>query len=170
MAKKQRTRGRGQLGTVNQQRNFGMRAIPQTEDAKKTRSINVLQRVIPLELQQTPMAGPSKETPMATPIATQSITQATKQHDNSNQAQSSGKQSWADKVEKKEELIGKSQALALNLKSWSKIVGNTPVTEGFDLEGVNSNANVKITMEDVKEEIEYWQTAVVCFVLGQIRL
>lgn len=166
MAKKQRTRGRGQLGTVNQQRNFGMRAIPQTEDAKKTRSINVLQGVIPLELQQTPMTGPSKETPMATPIATQSITQATKQQDNSNQAQSSGKQSWADKVEKKEELIGKSQALASNLTSWSKIVGNTPVTEGFDLEGVNSNANVKITMEDIKEEIEYWQTAVVCFVLG----
>lgn len=47
------------------------------------------------------------------------------------------------------------------------IVGNTPLAEGFDIEGIdNSNANIKIMMEDVKEEIEYWQKAIVCFVFG----
>lgn len=39
--------------------------------------------------------------------------------------------------------------------------------EGFDLVAAEKLAtNIKITMNDIKEEIEYWQSAVVCYVLG----
>lgn len=88
---------------------------------------------------------------MATPTT---ITQLTMQMGTSDQALSTRKQSWAEQAKTEEKSIGKSHTLATNLKSWSKVVRSAPIAEGFDLEGeTNSTANVKITMENVKEEI-----------------
>lgn len=46
-------------------------------------------------------------------------------------------------------------------------MGKSIPMEGLDLRSEsNLEANVKITLDDVKEEIEYWHSAIVCFVLG----
>lgn len=91
---------------------------------------------------------------MTTPMAS---TQLNTQTSTSNQAQTTRNQSCADQVVAEEKSTGKAQTLATNLKSWSKVVGDAPIVEGFDLEGeINPTVNVKITIEDVKEEIEYW--------------
>ena len=51
--------------------------------------------------------------------------------------------------------------------TWSRIVGTTSQVEGLDLNGeVNPSLNVKITSEDIQEEVKYWETAVVCYALG----
>lgn len=49
-------------------------------------------------------------------------------------------------------------------KSWSNVVGKIPVEEEIDLTMEKSETNVKITMADIKDEVEYWSTAVVCYV------
>lgn len=86
---------------------------------------------------------------------------------------SSGKSSWADIVE--EEIIngtvnGKTQTLGPNFpNSWSKVIGMPIPIEGYDLtmnDCSSSKINVKITLDDVKDEIDYWSTAVICYVLG----
>ncbi|XP_070008395.1 uncharacterized protein [Nicotiana sylvestris] len=51
-------------------------------------------------------------------------------------------------------------------KSWSNVVGKIPVEDEIDLTMEKSETNVKITMADIKDEVEYWSTAVVCYVLG----
>lgn len=104
-------------GTVT---NGGKQIVPQSADAKKTRSINVLQGIVPLELSQVDMDH--------TPARCNSVSR-----DENCIAQSSGKRSWTDMVEEgavEEVGLGKSQH-AMN--SWSKVVGSIPTTEGFDL-------------------------------------
>lgn len=53
-------------------------------------------------------------------------------------------------------------------KNWSKIVGNGESSEGYDLtekRGKQVTGNVKITLDDIKDEIIYWKSAVICYVL-----
>ena len=51
--------------------------------------------------------------------------------------------------------------------TWSRIVGTTSQIKGLDLNGeVNPSLNVKITSEDMQEEVKYWETVVVCYALG----
>ncbi|XP_070009749.1 uncharacterized protein [Nicotiana sylvestris] len=87
---------------------------------------------------------------------------------NQTHAQSSGKNSWADQVEDEEKSQNElGNAQTLNPKSWSNVVEKTIISEGFDLEREGeTSANVKSTLADMQEEIEYWQSAVVCYVLG----
>lgn len=48
------------------------------------------------------------------------------------------------------------QTLESNMKLWSKIVANSLVPEGFDLKTQEPiQQNVKIMMEDIKDEVEY---------------
>lgn len=55
MARKSKTGGRGQGVKSNLPvLNMGKMGIPQSEDAKKTKGVNVIQGVIPLELKQIP--------------------------------------------------------------------------------------------------------------------
>ncbi|XP_070054648.1 uncharacterized protein [Nicotiana tomentosiformis] len=85
-------------------------------------------------------------------------------------SETSWKQSWADLVENEEEcgeIQVKSQTLETNMKKWSKTVANSPVPEGFDLKTQEPiQQNIKITMEDINNEVEYWNNAVICYVLG----
>ncbi|XP_070007274.1 uncharacterized protein [Nicotiana sylvestris] len=119
MAKKSRTRGRGQEGSVNQQGNMARKSVPQSEDAKKTKSLNVIQGIIPLELKQTPMVGLSiMVTPMKNNKLTTSVGTINQKH-----AQSSGKNSWADHVENE----AKSQSESVRFHS---VEGRTKAIEG----------------------------------------
>ncbi|XP_009786117.1 uncharacterized protein [Nicotiana sylvestris] len=153
MGRKSKT-GRGEQKGQGTVANGGKQIVPQSADAKKTRNINVLQGIAPLELSQ---AGIDH-----TPIRRNLISR-----DENCLAQSSGKSSWADMVEEEvaeEAGLGKSQN---SMNSWSKVIGPIPTTEGFDLcrEEVIGQ-NVKITIDDIKDEVEYCSSAVICYVLG----
>lgn len=51
--------------------------------------------------------------------------------------------------------------------SWSRVVGNITNSEGLYLSNKEqSSNNVKIIMEDIKEEIKFWNSAVICYILG----
>lgn len=42
-------------------------------------------------------------------------------------------------------------------KSWSRVVGAILTTEGLDLsKAVENHVNVKITLDDIKYEVNYW--------------
>lgn len=45
-------------------------------------------------------------------------------------------------------------------------MGSIPIEEGLDLIKENTELNMKITMADIKDEVYYWTTAVVCYILG----
>ncbi|XP_019225380.1 PREDICTED: uncharacterized protein LOC109206958 [Nicotiana attenuata] len=46
-------------------------------------------------------------------------------------------------------------------------VGPIPQTEGFDLSSEElTYQNVKITIDDIKDKVGYWKSAVICYVLG----
>lgn len=52
---------------------------------------------------------------------------------------------------------------------WSRILGKVPDDEGFNLnlkEQRNGSENIKLTQEDIKDELEYWRTIVICCVMG----
>lgn len=67
-------------------------------------------------------------------------------------------------------MIGNPKTLEMNSKSnssQSKVVGTPLAKNGRDLTTQGSaRTNVKITMEDVQDEIEYWSIVVIFFVLG----
>lgn len=79
---------------------------------------------------------------------------------------------WADMVEEESAgEIGNNQnprdTEKSNAHSWSKVVGLIPDVEGLDLTSDEVNKeNVKITMEDIEDEIMYWKSTVICYVLG----
>lgn len=83
---------------------------------------------------------------------------------------SSGKQSWADIVENEVEhegTLGVEPQSAPKMRLWSRIVANSPDVDELELKtNESTKQNVKITMEDIKEEVEYWSSAVICCVLG----
>ncbi|XP_019259332.1 PREDICTED: uncharacterized protein LOC109237475 [Nicotiana attenuata] len=82
-------------------------------------------------------------------------------------AQSGG--SWADRVEAEIMETRATSQVQLNPKTslWSKIVGTVPNDEGLNLNCEElAGENVKISMDDIKDEIIYWKTAVICYVLG----
>ncbi|XP_060170335.1 uncharacterized protein LOC132601250 [Lycium barbarum] len=138
----------------------GKRAVPQSNDAKKTKSLNALQGIAPFNMSQQQ----SKAT---------IVGDSTGQNSGANQQlgspkgspnTNSEKKSWADLIDA---APGEVQNLEIKSESWSKIVGAVPIREGFDLEGDEaSTTNVKITLEDIKDEVDYWSTAVICYVLG----
>lgn len=157
MTRKSKTGGDGQHKQgANSSKTNGTRGIPQTVDSKKSWSINVLQGILPLDLSQSTTNG---EGSGIWPIINR----------NGDGKQIEGRKSWADIVEDDEKTMGKwniEENKEVNPKSWSKIVAN-PIAEWLDLTPqANGNLNVKITMEDIKEEIEHWNSAVVCYVLG----
>lgn len=46
--------------------------------------------------------------------------------------------------------------------SWSRTVRRVPKKEGFDLNPIEpSETNLKISMNDIKEEVNFWQNAVI---------
>ncbi|KAG5577524.1 hypothetical protein H5410_057658 [Solanum commersonii] len=144
MARKSKTIGRGQQTQEINQVNRGMKdTVPQSRDAKKMKSVNVLQGIIPLEL-------PKKPT---------SITAS---------CSSVGSAIWEDMVEEEQgNDVGKGKAETLLSSTpilWSKIVSHNSENEGF--EGSKPSPTVKITEEDVKDEIDFWSTCVICYVLG----
>lgn len=114
---------------------------------KKTRKINVLQRIVLLDLHKCSTSEVMQKTPE------KRLQGDVKDYN------SSGKQSWADLVENEEEYVEvqtKSETLESDLRLWSKIVSNSPVSEGFDLKSQEpKQQNVKIKMEDIKDEVEY---------------
>ncbi|XP_070018229.1 uncharacterized protein [Nicotiana sylvestris] len=61
---------------------------------------------------------------------------------------------------------GLTEALDSSTKTWSNIVGTIPIEEGLDLITESTEQNVKITMADIKDEVNYWTTTVVCYILG----
>lgn len=83
---------------------------------------------------------------------------------------SSGKQSWADIVENEVEhegTLGVEPQSAPKMRLWSRIVANIPDVDELELKtNESTKQNVKITMEDIKEEVEYLSNAVICYVLG----
>lgn len=102
--------------------------IPQSEDAKKTKGVNVIQGVIPLELKQIP---PLMVTLMTTSRKNGSPNVVTGQNDE----QSTGKTSQADLVDAKEKFTngkGTTQNFESNPKSWRQL------REGFDLVAAES--------------------------------
>lgn len=123
--------------------------------------VNVLQGIVPIDLSQKSTTN----VPMRTPSVHMQSTPKT--------AMSSGKSSWADIVE--EEIIngtvnGKTQTLGPNFpNSWSKVIGMPIPIEGYDLT-INacssSKTNVKITLDDVQDEIDYGSTTVIFYILG----
>ena len=81
-------------------------------------------------------------------------------------ATTSGKSTWADMVEEETSKVRSIERPSEGV-TWSRIVGTTSQIEGLDLSGeVNPSLNVKITREDIQEEVKYWETAVVCYALG----
>lgn len=51
----------------------------------------------------------------------------------------------------------------------SKVVGEGESSEGYNLTGKREErvkGNVKITIDDIKDEIIYWKSAVICYTLG----
>lgn len=110
------------------------RGIPPSADAKRTRSINILQGIRPLDLSQSAFDG-----------------------------EASGN---CTTINRNGGIKQDEENRDMSPKSWSKVVAS-PITKGPDLTPqVQDNLNVKITMEDIKEEIEFWNSAIVCFVLG----
>lgn len=66
------------------------------------------------------------------------------------------KDSWEDMTEEEVKLYAKGISQALNNILWSKVVGSAQIEQSFDLSAnIESKVNVKITMEDIKEVIEY---------------
>lgn len=64
---------------------------------------------------------------------------------------------------------GATSQVQLNHETSSrrKIVGTTPNNKGLNLNCEElAGENVKMTMDDIKEEITYWKIAVICYVLG----
>lgn len=54
-------------------------------------------------------------------------------------------------------------------EKWSRIIGKGKNTKGYNLTGKGGEqkkGNVKITMNDIKDEIIYWKSADICYVLG----
>ncbi|KAH0678368.1 hypothetical protein KY284_019453 [Solanum tuberosum] len=155
MGRKSKSREGGQtnLGTTTTT-NLEMKGIPQSTDARKTKSMNVLQGIEPLQMvRKVPV------TPQVTPI--QSPNSA------GSSATASGKSTWADMVDQEESAKARLEVKTREGVTWSRIVGETPGEEGIDLNGeANPSLSVKITSDDIKEEVEYWGTAVVCYVLG----
>lgn len=59
-------------------------------------------------------------------------------------------------TEEEVKLYAKGISQALNNILWSKVVGSAQIEQSFDLSAnIESKVNVKITMEDIKEVIEY---------------
>lgn len=158
MTRKSKTRGRGQQSKgSNQGITMAKTRIPDSADAKKQRSINAIQGIIPLDLTIAP-------------------TLKTQQRSNSVNRErgtmdlSWGKIYWADMVNE-EAIDSENKGTRSNSnsspKSWSRVVGAIPSTEGLDLsKPVENHINVKITLYDIKGKVEYWSSAVVCYVLG----
>lgn len=44
-------------------------------------------------------------------------------------------------------------------------MGSIPIEKGPDLIEENTEINVKTTTEDIKDEVDYWTTVMVCYVL-----
>ncbi|WMV54905.1 hypothetical protein MTR67_048290 [Solanum verrucosum] len=53
-----------------------------------------------------------------------------------------------------------------SVHSWSRIVGRGEATEVLDFSRSKGGLKVKITMDDNKDEVEYWKIAVICYVPG----
>lgn len=81
---------------------------------------------------------------------------------------------WADQTE---DVVSESELLEKHShektpktwENWSKIVGEGETSEKYDLSGKREEqvkGNVKITMDDIKDKIIYWKSAVICYVLG----
>ncbi|KAH0662374.1 hypothetical protein KY284_027305 [Solanum tuberosum] len=127
MGRKSKTGGGGKtdLG-VKISTTMGMKGIPQTTDAKKTKSINVLQGIVPLKL----------------PLYSETIECSSP--NSAGRSEVSEKSSWADQVEEEK---GGSHSVE---STWSSIVGKKPQEKGIDLLGEdNLSKNVKIASEDI---------------------
>ncbi|XP_019236840.1 PREDICTED: uncharacterized protein LOC109217066 [Nicotiana attenuata] len=149
MARKSRNRGGSQQIHGSQTSNSVCIGVPQSADAKKLKSINSIQGIIPLDVNQ--ISNPT--TPKGT---SEEITMASRA-------------SWADRADEEEKMsksTGLTKTLDSSPKTWSNIMGTIPMEEGLDLISEVTEQNVKITMADIKDEVDYWTTAVVCYVLG----
>lgn len=152
MARKSKTGGGDQKIQGSQTMNSVRKGGPQSGDAKKVKNINVIQGIIPLEVNQlsnpaTPQGGNRRNT----------------------EIQVSNRASWADLVEEETmatKTAGSTKTIKSTTKSWSSVMGSILKEEGFDLTEESTEMNVKITMADIKDEVEYWITMVVCYILG----
>lgn len=74
-----------------------------------------------------------------------------------------------EEEESEAESIGKHSLANSQKVGDNRIVGNEKCSEGYDItmtEREKLRGNVKITMEDIKEEIVYLRSVVICYVLG----
>lgn len=74
-----------------------------------------------------------------------------------------------EEEESEAESIGKHSLANSQKVGDNRIVGNEKCSEGYDItmtEREKLRGNVKITMEDIKDEIVYWRSAVICYMLG----
>lgn len=151
MGRKSKAGGRGQNNQMtSSNQNHGGKGIPRTEDSKKQRNLNVITGIIPLEMERLTVT---------TPVVTSERTQI-----EIIQGNGASRRSWADKVGE-EAIVNETQTQ--EQRSWSRIVATVPLDEGEDLKRESpKNSNVKITAEDIHEEVEFWKTGVVCYVLG----
>ncbi|KAK6779507.1 hypothetical protein RDI58_021691 [Solanum bulbocastanum] len=99
MARISKTGGRGQQIHIGTQKSkMGKQGIPQTADAKKTKNVNVLQGITPLELGSSSMENMPMGSLRGTPLG---------RNEGSGDTQigkhSSGKASWADIVKEEAE-------------------------------------------------------------------
>ncbi|KAJ8556308.1 hypothetical protein K7X08_023066 [Anisodus acutangulus] len=134
------------------QQDSGGKNVLKSTDSKKMNSINGLQGIEPLE----------EALLNSTVRAVRSTT------DTAIEASESPK-SWADMVDIEEfpKLLGTQVAGDAQGTSWSRVVGPIPGTSGMNLQlDEAASKMVKITLEDVKDEVEYLATSGVCYVLG----
>lgn len=127
-----------------------LKRVSQSSEVKKFRNVNTIQGIAPLDLEKT----------MDTSSTMAENTSITKSCPNQTE----------DEVSESELLDKHSHAKTPKTgENWSKIVGERETSEGYDLTGKREEqvkGNVKITMDDIKDKIIYWKSAVICYVLG----
>lgn len=105
MARKSRNRGGGQKIHGSQTSNSAYIGVPQKEDAKKVKSINSIQGIVPLDINLI-----SKPT--------------TPQGDGDSEV---SRKSWEDRTEEEEKMNNNTGSTKINV--WSNVVGKIPVEE-----------------------------------------
>ncbi|KAM3309356.1 hypothetical protein P3S67_011100 [Capsicum chacoense] len=151
MVRKTKTGGRGQqTQTRDQPTNNSTKAIPQSADARKTKDVNILQGILPFQVEYGSIG-------------------VTIRGESSHSSSATGKAKWGDIVEETtvHQMGNKPNPKSPSPNTWSQIVSRGSTREGFDLQGSDPpSPRVKITIGDVQDESEFWGNAVICYMMG----
>ncbi|KAF3684340.1 hypothetical protein P3S67_032205 [Capsicum chacoense] len=146
MVRKTKTGGRGQqTQNRDQPTNNSSKAIPQSVYARKAKDVNVLQGILPFQVEYGSIG-------------------VTTRGESSHSSSAAGKAKWGDTVEETavHQMGNEPNPKPPSPNTWSQIVSRGSTEEGFDLQGSDPpSPRVKITIEDVQDEIEFWGNAVI---------